>query len=168
MRIHLFYIFLLSLSINIFSIQTSFAKEKRYSIKVYGMDNKIKKGVLESVDDKGIYVVPKIGGTPYFIESTQIKLLKLRRKNKSGTGSTIGFALGIGAGVSGYTALNGNDNLVNTLYAVSGVVVTYFMTAIGGAIGSQYDETFQINGRSEDYLQTLQTLKSFTPLSSQK
>ena len=92
MRIHLFYIFLLSLSINIFSFQTSFAKEKRYSIKVYGMDNKIKKGVLESVDDKGIYVVPKIGGTPYFIEYTQIKLLKLRRKNKSGTGSTIGFA----------------------------------------------------------------------------
>lgn len=164
MRISLIYTLLLTVLLSFGSnIHSVTAKEKRYSVKVYSMDNKISKGILQSADAKGIYLVGKTGAKPTFIPSLNIKQIKLRRLGKSGTGTAIGFATGLVVGVAAVVALHSDDNLENTLHAVGGGLFTFLTTAIGGSIGSRYDETVVINGRDEDYLQTLTRLQSFFP-----
>jgi hypothetical protein len=144
------------------------AKEKTYTVKVYTVENKITKGTLSSVDEKGVYVIQRTGDRPIFIDALQIKEIKLRRKGKSGTGTTIGFVTGLAIGIGSVVALNSDDQLENTLHDVGAAVFTFLTTAIGGAIGSRYDETISVNGRTEDYLQALQRLKGFAPASSSR
>ena len=99
-----------------------------------------------------------------FINALQIKELKLRRKSKASTGTTIGFLSGLAAGTGMVIALHNNDRVENAARTVGAVLFTFTTTAIAGAISSKPDEVIKINGRSEDYLQTLQHIQSFTPL----
>lgn len=164
MRISFIYTLLLTILLAFGSnIHKVTAKEKRYSVKVYGMDKNISRGILESADEKGVYLVRKIGAVPVFINAANIKQIKLRRLSKSGTGTAIGFATGLAVGVAAVVALHSDDNLENTLHAVGGGLFTFLTTAIGGSIGSRYDESILVNGRAEDYLQTLTHLQSFAP-----
>ncbi|MBC7914013.1 MAG: hypothetical protein H7Y07_07815 [Pyrinomonadaceae bacterium] len=169
MRIHLKITLLITVLLSIFAgSKSANAKEKRYTIKVYGMDNKITKGTLESVDEQGVYVFQKVGIAPVFINALQIKEIKLRKKGKAGIGTTIGFITGLAIGTAAVLTLQNDDKLENTLHIVGGGLFTFLSTAIGGAIGSKYSESFLIQGRTEDYLQTLQKLKSFTPAVNSK
>jgi len=156
----IFFTVLLFFIIGIFSAS---AKEKAYTVKVYGTDNKVKHGTLKSVTDKGIYILNRTSKEEIFLPATEIRQIKLRRKGKSGTGTTIGFFSGLAVGAAGIAALHSDDKLKNTSYAVGAVLFTFISTAVGGAIGSAYDETVTINGKNEDYLQTLERLKSFAP-----
>lgn len=166
MRISFLYFLLLTVLLSFGSnFQAVAAKGKRYSVKVYGMDKKISRGILQSADEKGIYLVRKTGTVPAFIAATDIKQIELRRLGKSGTGTAIGFGTGLAASVAAMGLLHSTDNTENVLHAVGGGVFTFLTTAIGGSIGSRYDESILINGRNEDYLQTLSRLQGFTPKS---
>ncbi|MGV3507713.1 MAG: hypothetical protein ACO1N7_00385 [Sphingobacteriaceae bacterium] len=151
---------LISFGINSLSAQT---KQKRYVAKVYTLDRKRVQGILESADDKGLYLSSKRSKTPILVSAQQIKEIKLRRKGKSGTGTTIGFLSGLAIGGGAVAALHNDDRLENNLRIVGGVVFTFITTAIGGAISSRPDEVIKINGRTEDYLQSLKHLQSLTP-----
>ena len=163
MRTSLLFSFILTalftLGVNGLSAQT---KQKPYTAKVYTSNNRLVRGTLQSADDKGVYLSGRRGDTATFVNALQIKEIKLRRKNKSGTGSTIGFLFGAAAGVGAYIALDNGDKLENTIRALSGVLFTFTTTAIGGAISSRPDEVIHINGRNEDYLQVLQHLQSLS------
>lgn len=149
----------------IFSSKSTSAQSNKnlHSAKVYTLNSKTWRGILTSADEKGIYLVRKLGDSSVFVNATQIKEIKLRRKGKSSTGTTIGFLTGLAAGTGGVIALHSQDRLENTLSVVGAVLLTFTTTAIGGAIASQPDEVIVINGRSEDYLQSLTRIKSFTP-----
>ncbi len=140
--------------------------KKSYTAKVYTLDNKKVKGILLAADDKGIYLSgrsSKAESKQIFITALQIREIKLRRKNKVGTGSTIGLLAGLAIGGGAYAALHSDDKLENTLHAVGAVLVTFTTSAIGGAVSSGYSEAIQINGRNEDYLQVLNRIQSFIP-----
>lgn len=153
--------FLIALSLQ---VEPSVAQSKRnvYVAKVYTMDNKVLRGILNSADDKGLYLVRRLGDSTQFVNSSLIKEIKLRRKSKTNTGTTIGFLAGIAAGTGMVIALHNDDRLENTLRIVGGVLLTFTTTAIAGAISSHPDEVVHINGRTEDYLQSLSLIRSFT------
>ncbi|MFD2163952.1 hypothetical protein ACFSJU_16200 [Paradesertivirga mongoliensis] len=145
-------------------VEPSVAQSKKsvYVAKVYTMDNKVVRGILNSADDKGLYLVRRLGDSAQFVNAAAIKEIKLRRKSKTNTGTTIGFLAGIAAGTGMVIALHNDDRLENTLRVVGGVLLTFTTTAIAGAISSHPDEVVHINGRTEDYLQSLSLIRSFT------
>jgi hypothetical protein len=139
---------------------------KSYTAKVYTLENKKVRGVLVAADDKGIYLLGKSGradSKPDFISASQIREIKLRRKNKVGTGTTIGLLTGLAIGGGAYAALHTDDKLENTLHGVGAVLVMFTTSAIGGAVSSGYSEAIQINGRNEEYRNVLNRIQSFIP-----
>ena len=162
LRFIFFLTFLTLIGLNSLSAQS---RQKRYVAKVYTLDRRIFQGILESADDKGIYLTRKIGDTSQFINALQIREIKLRAKGKSGTGTLIGFISGLAIGGGTAVALQNDDKLQNTLITVGAVLFTFTTTAIGGAISSRPDEVIHLSGRIEDYLQRLQHIKSFAPKS---
>lgn len=154
------FLILISFGIGSLSAQT---KKKRYVAKVYTLERRKFQGILESADDKGLYLARKIGDTSMFISANQIREIKLRRKGKSGVGTALGFFSGAVISGAAVIALRNDSKLENNLHAVGAVVFTFITSAIGGAISSKPDEVIKINGRNEDYLQVLKHLQSLTP-----
>jgi hypothetical protein len=148
-----------------FTIDRASAQSKKnlHFAKVSTFSGKTARGILYSADGKGLYLVRRIGDSSVFVSSAQIREIRLRRNAKTNTGTTIGFLTGLAAGTGAAVALNSDDRLQNTLNVVGAVLLTFTTTAIAGAISSRPDEVIQINGRTEDYLQTLNRIKTFTP-----
>lgn len=137
-------------------------RQKYYNVKVYTLDKKVVRGVLNSVDDTGVYLMKRKNNVPEQISPVSIKLIKLTRKSKSSTGSLIGFLSGAAISTGTILSLDMKDKY-DVIRIAGGVLFTFTTTAIGGAISSRPDEVIHINGRTEDYLQNLNRLKTFTP-----
>lgn len=151
--------------ITLFRCDSLFAQSQSnlHFAKVYTLDQKVFRGILSAADDRGVYLVRKLGDSSVFVNASQIKEIKLRKRAKAGTGTTIGFLSGLAAGTGLVVALHNDDRLQNAMRTVGAVLLTFTTTAIAGAIASKPDEIIQINGRNEDFLQSLNHIKSFTP-----
>jgi hypothetical protein len=112
----------------------SFAQSKKnlHLFKIYTLDRKISRGILDSVDNNGLYLVKRIGRPRTFISANQIKTIKLRRKSKASTGTTIGFLTGLAAGTGAAIALHNDDRVENAIRTVSAVLFTFATTAVAG------------------------------------
>jgi hypothetical protein len=148
---------------SVFGMNAGYAqKAKKYSAKVYTLNNRTYQGILQSVNENGLYLKRSSRDTATFVSVNQIRQIKLRRKGKTSTGTTIGFLTGLAAGTAAVVALHNDDKLENTIRIVGAAVFTFATTAIGGAIASRPDEVIKIYGRTEDYLQVLGHLKSLS------
>ncbi len=145
-------------AVNVASAQK---KNKQYTSKVYLTSNKVERGVLQSADEKGIYILDRRDST-HFIDLSQIAVLKLRPKKAASRGAVIGLLTGLAIGATATYFIEPDDALERTVSAVGTAGLSFASMAIGGSIGSRARETFQINGNRQDFLQHLQQIKSFS------
>ena len=132
--------------------------KKRYIVKVKTLDNRIIKGLLFSIGEKDISVLPMSVKWDYrnpennkfflkIVNFETIKELKIKRKGRGGRGILIGAISGVSFGMITGTLLAKNEADVSPII-ITLVGSFYAGSIVGAFIGESYPHKFEIKNDS--------------------
>lgn len=157
----------------LFSFFNTFG-QKKYVVKIRTLDNKVFMGIFNSVDEKGIYVIPKntsvsnknsFGDKTQFLSFEKIKDIKLRKKGSAAKGFLIGLGAGIVSSVvvlkimSADKSNKGLDGALNGF--ATGISIMLGSPIVGCIIGGTFPYQFTVKKDSNSIHELTKELKKY-------